>query len=442
MICSSVMALSAFLLVQVPPDGETVAETSAAEAGSSETPETAVSPKEVPTSTANDDHGDVVDVAAHLQVRPRGEKSAAGNFLGRALPSDRNQQISQRTRMVVDVAGPGVAGYGASARMSLQDVRVWGSEESVAGDFSADNVDFHEAWGQLGDVTRYVRVGRQEVALDEERLIGVLDYAQQGRAFDGLRLGYQIEDVDLTVFATRLQDGGNHDMFIAHGSKQLPGGISLAVPLIIETDAFVAEGEKGGFDGYRWTGGVYAKNDEHPLNWRAEAYLQQGYKSEANLGILAYMVGLRVGYKVDEKLAPALWFDYLSGDGDRDDDTLGAFSTLYPTNHKFYGLADHFLDIPTHTNGGGLVDVALKNTGKVGPGVLAVAVHEFMLAQQDVLGRSGAIGAEIDVLYTVALTETSYVRGGVTGFFDQGDFHIAGARTFHDWSYLELNLQF
>ena len=39
---------------------------------------------------------------------------------------------------------------------------------------------------------------------------------------------------------------------------------------------------------------------------------------------------------------------------------MKVFDTLFTTNHKFYGLADLFLNIPLQTDGRGLQDLAVK----------------------------------------------------------------------------------
>ncbi|MFW6090143.1 MAG: alginate export family protein, partial [Gemmatimonadota bacterium] len=64
----------------------------------------------------------------------------------------------------------------------------------------------------------------------------------------------------------------------------------------------------------------------------------------------------------DERASLRLWYDRLSGDDDPTDATIGAFHTLYATNHKFYGYADLFVDVPAHTGGRGLQDIALRTT--------------------------------------------------------------------------------
>ena len=38
----------------------------------------------------------------------------------------------------------------ATIRVSVQDVRTWASETGTLTDFSADNLDLHEAWAEVG----------------------------------------------------------------------------------------------------------------------------------------------------------------------------------------------------------------------------------------------------------------------------------------------------
>ena len=97
--------------------------------------------------------------------------------------------------------------------------------------------------------------------------------------------------------------------------------------------------------------------------------------------MVAFFGAARVGRKVGETQV-TLWYDYLSGDDDLGDDETKVFDTLFATNHKFYGYADFFLNIPAHTAGRGLRDMALKLKRTLRPGLsLGLDVHTFRLAQ-------------------------------------------------------------
>jgi hypothetical protein len=385
-------------------------------------------------------------VAVGLQVRPRAEKSfggrigvprAVGDLRTRGLP---NYQTTQRTR-----AGLGFAGYGVKAKVSLQDVRTWGSEADSLFDFSADNLDFHEAWMELGEGEYGLRVGRQEYDVDDQRLIGAYDWTQQGRSFDAARFDYRGDRRTLTLFASRVPTGtpagalvDKHDLFTAHLVFDL-AGVRASVPLVFQTNELLAEDERVNTieKWNRFTGGVHLKAGG-VLFWRAEGYAQTGTDQNA------FMAAARVGYEVSAALHPAISVDYLSGDSDHTDAESGTFDTLFATNHDFYGAMDRFLAIPADTAGGGLIDVALENEGRLGPGTLEVHLHQFFLAAEDQNGNSGVIGSEVDLAYSVQVHDKLDVVLGASGFIDEGDFRDArdasGANWFHDWFFLMLDL--
>ena len=393
-----------------------------------------------------------IDVVPIFQLRPRAEKSFAGPIGVPRSPTDLvgadEFRITQRTRVgLLGKMGP------VGAQIVMQDVRAWGSEANTLMDFSADSFDMHEAFFEVGSGELKLRGGRQEVNLDGQRLMGSVDWTQQGRSFDGLRLMFKSGIFGGNVFWSRQADGGNHDLFVLNPAFSL-GSVSLSVPLFLQTNDFIKRSERGMGREARWTrftGGAYVKG-EGDLAWRIESYLQAGQDNNlTEKDILAFMVGARIGYKVASALYPTLWLDFLSGDGDPADETYSTFDTLFATNHKFYGLMDRFLAIPGHTRGGGLVDLAIKNDASVGPGKLHLALHQFITPSDDRTQRSGALGFEIDLIYTVAISKNAALQGGMGLFFDQGDYKdereayqlMTGVEqdTFHDWWYLQLDVK-
>lgn len=82
---------------------------------------------------------------------------------------------------------------------SLQDVRVWGADASTINNADGARLGVHEAWGELvfansadssfsHSPVQYfaVRIGRQELVYDDQRLLGNLDWLQQGRRHDAI----------------------------------------------------------------------------------------------------------------------------------------------------------------------------------------------------------------------------------------------------------------
>ena len=103
----------------------------------------------------------------------------------------------QRVRLYFDLdVNKNVRGY-----IKLQDVRTWGIEESAAGNGTVGNlgrVDLLEGYvdlKNLGDLSSAlenisVRLGRWQWFYGDHRLIGHLNWANQGRAYDGVRIRY------------------------------------------------------------------------------------------------------------------------------------------------------------------------------------------------------------------------------------------------------------
>ena len=125
------------------------------------------------------------------QVRTRTE---IRNGLGNLVPDGSKAAgfTSQRTRMVFGYKWDRVT-FGAS----LQDVRVWGQDASSISNADGSRLMLHEGWADItlankADTTikfkwfdlMSLKIGRQELLYDDVRLIGNLDWLQQGRRFD------------------------------------------------------------------------------------------------------------------------------------------------------------------------------------------------------------------------------------------------------------------
>lgn len=102
--------------------------------------------------------------------------------------------ISQRSRINVSYRSSRVI-----FQASVQDVRVWGADASTINNADGSRLAVHEAWGELilanardsgfghSPVEYFgIRIGRQELVYDDQRLLGNLDWLQQGRRHDAI----------------------------------------------------------------------------------------------------------------------------------------------------------------------------------------------------------------------------------------------------------------
>ena len=300
--------------------------------------------------------------------------------------------------------------------IQLQDVRLWGEETSTLGDFHADNLDLHQGYFEvrsLGGSPFSIRAGRQAISLGEQRLVGAVDWAQQGRAFDGVRVTGVLGSAKAYLLGIKLAEGTaagiSHNAYLSGAYVQVVPHKGAALDLY----ALYNRSREAGLStdqvtmGLRWAGGG------SPLSYRVEGSYQIG--DRAGEDAEAYMLGAMLKASTAKNAsAIAFWYDYLSGDPDPADGKVEVFDTLFATNHKYYGYADLFLDIPTHTGGRGLQDLAVKASHKLSEGLtLAADGHAFLLAQKGSLG-SRRLAEEIDLTLTYTYSTNVAVTAGLS----------------------------
>lgn len=355
------------------------------------------------------------------QLRPRTELLHPVELrTGSGSESDRTEIFtSMRTRLsaLVEWERSDITGF-----VQLQDVRLFGEEGSTLGDFSADGLDMHQAWVQLGDFDDGLglRVGRQELALGEERLIGAVDWTQQARAFDGARghLERGLLGLDVFAFQTReILGAANNDQFGflgLYGTLDLGSERLLDLYLLLRTESETVRSTHEGT-----VGGRYAARTGR-IRYRLEAAHQFGDRQDFDVS--AHMVAASLGVDVGRDAGTVtLWYDRLSGDEEarRPD---GAFNTLFATNHAFYGIADLFLDVPGDTFDRGLEDMAVKSAWNATDDLrFTVDLHRFealhATSEFSPVGEATHLGEELDITVTRALDTGVRLGGGFAYVF-------------------------
>lgn len=359
------------------------------------------------------------------QVRPRME--IRNGY--RVLPTDHTDDgvmfISQRSRL-------GIA-YSSDPRLMLtlivQDVRTWGDELNTTSDYSANNFDIYRAFVDLKPDSQWtLRIGRQGIGYDEERILGDADWSQQGRAHDAVRVmwdnGRQAvhagwahhEQGEPTRHVTYTITSNYQDL--AFVWLQTREKNSSASALIVYDDyELYGTSMTPGVPTQRWTAGAFLQSRKGDTHGRVEAYWQTGAREtitdEADIN--AYMFGIELDQSIG-KSSVMLWYDYLSGDDKPLDDKSTVFDPTYHTGHRNYGWADYFTNIPIDTYGRGLQDFALKlKTPLAGTSVLDIHFHYFVLAEpfETFQGKDkSALGFEADMMATIPLMKNVRLLGG------------------------------
>ena len=175
------------------------------------------------------------------------------------------------------------------------------------------------------------------------------------------------------------------------------------------------------------------------------AYFQGG-KTENNLAQSAFMVNVYAEKKI-KKIALGLGADYLSGNSDGTKATENhTFSTLYATNHKFYGYMDYFLAIPTDTKQGGLLDLYLRADCALSKTIsTTLDVHHFSLANDYNLGTEfkKTLGTEADLLLDYKPSPLIHLQCGYAYLFATENMeHLkdGNANETNTWAYIMLKV--
>ena len=296
-----------------------------------------------------------------------------------------------------------------------------------------DTFDLRQAYGEFGTTTTMVRVGRQELAFGEERLIGGVNWLNNARSFDAGRLTIKRKGVQVDAFAASVvtiqpdafdKSGGGNALYGTYVALSTLVPKQAVEPFFFWRQSRGLAAELGGTatlhqatTGLRIAGKLPASFD-----YCGEAALQTG--SVGPDSISAWASHSVIGRTFDgASLKPRLFaeFNHASGDANAKDGTRGTFDQLYPTGHDKYGLADQvgWRNI-NHVRTG----VELKPTSKwqVSGGYhsywLASATDALYSAAGAVVARSSAgtagryVGQEVDAQTTYVYSPQLQIAGG------------------------------
>jgi hypothetical protein len=248
-----------------------------------------------------------------------------------------------------------------------QDIREIGgsrpNEVGVAAAEGDDVFDILKAFVQIGNAKKGMSatIGRQFLSYGDQRLVGPLEWLNQARTFDAVKLRYTAQKWSLDAFVsspvTFRDHMWNQSPFLDNDESQndMFSGLYLStlfVPFNKTTDFYVfhkRDDGNGSFGPIRGdtsflTFGTLWKGDPTKLggfDYETEMAYQTGEVSGRNLSAFAGHWGAGYNWlKSSWKPRIGIQYNYSPGDGDPNDGDLGTFQNLYPTNHLFYGYMD------------------------------------------------------------------------------------------------------
>ena len=340
--------------------------------------------------------------------------------------------FSQRSRVGILYKGEAKA----RAFLQLQDVRTWGDETHTSTDASADKFDLHQGYLDLIPNENWTfRIGRQEIAYDDDRLLGTGNWNQSGRSHDAVRVMWQSgksaihaawahnERGEPLSWSPYLNNPNYQDLAFLRAATVCDRGNANLLFIFDSYDPQFPDAT-GAANAYRWTGGMYSKGQVAGVELRGEGYYQAGRREvtiqnfplRRVFDIRAFMVGLSA-MRDFGVIGTTLWYDYLSRDDELTRNQFESFDPMYGTFHKYYGWVDYFISFPADTRGLGLQDLALKFTAD-GPSIATTQMdfHYFWLAETSAeLGIDDRhLGFEADLMITIPLLKTLSLSGGAS----------------------------
>ena len=311
------------------------------------------------------------ELKVSAELKPRFE--ARHGFGTLASPDDEAALfVSQRTRLNIDFSTDKYQVF-----MAIQNVGVWG-DVSTLSKSDKNGTSFHQMWGQYNFNEKFaMKLGRQEISYDDQRIFGAVDWAQQARSHDALifkikpgqksklDVGFALNANGETNFKEDYSVNQYKSMQFAwfHTNFSENMGLSLlflnnGMPYDKQDpdDNQITEKKTT----YSQTIGGRFTYNRNRFDFNTAAYFQGGSTpggvTNGSQDLSAYYLTANANYKVLDVLKLGAGFELLSGnDQDGDVSKSNAFNPFYGTNHKFNGWMDYFY-VGNHANNVGLID--------------------------------------------------------------------------------------
>ena len=342
-----------------------------------------------------------------------------------------------------------------SMGVSGQNVSVWGSRPQIEnkGDFM-----LNEAWAKLSHNNFFAQIGRQQLAYDDDRILGTLDWNQSGRWHDVLKMGYEDTNNKLHLilgynntsesirngqyFAGAQPYKRMQTLWYQYDTKSSFAASFILLNLGLESGTpATGVNEAMAKTSYMQTIGTNLSYGHDALKLLGTFYYQTG-KNKAEDNVAAYMWAVKGAYAINPMVSFAAGLDYLSGQDDSEKST--AFDPLYGTHHKFYGAMDYFYAsaYPSYGLFDKYASLILKPIKKL---TLDFTYHHFSSSQSIVVGdnKKKGLGSEIDFTFTYAVRPYVTLQGGYSTMLGTEAFSVAKGgdhSRWQDWGWLSLNI--
>ena len=330
---------------------------------------------------------------------------------------------------------------------AVQSIGVWGDVSNLARN-DKNGTSFHQAYGVYRFSPKFaMKLGRQEISYDDQRILGAVDWAQQARSHDALvfkikpgeksalDLGFALNANGETLFKEDYEVNQYKSMQYAWYHTNFNNNLGLSLlflnnGLTYDKEINAADSEQKVTYSQTIGGRLTYKKDRLSLD--AATYYQGGNTPNApktdNIDLSAYYLSANASYGVLEGLRLGAGFELLSGnDQGSDGQESNAFSPFYGTNHKFNGWMDYFY-VGNHGNNVGLLDIYAPIVFQKDKARFRLIPH-FFSADGSILENDGSkadsyLGTEIDFEFRYELVKNVMLFAGYSHMFASDSMEI------------------
>jgi hypothetical protein len=337
--------------------------------------------------------------------------------------------VIQRSRLFLDYKKDNL-----SFLFAVQDIRNWGQDALSANN---NNMGVLEAWAKYSFNDKIsIKLGRQQIKYDDERLIAASNWTDQGIAHDIAVVQYENKvetfkaDMGMAmnnnaVYTNYLSDYTVKNykylgyLWLDKTFADNTLDISLMSVMDVNQKPLSAHNLNS-----RFTIGPNINYKKGKLKMSGIFYYQGGRIADGKK-VNANFFSAKIGYKIAKNLELAVAFDHYSGT-DYKDTTLSktkttSFDKLYGTSHSFLGYMDYFTgNAADITKGSGINDFYIRATYDFKEKHSLEATYHmynldkayFSIPKKASIAIDKNLGSEIDLIYTYKHSKTLNVNLG------------------------------
>lgn len=374
--------------------------------------------------------------------------------------TDPGMAVSQRTRLNFKFEHNNL-----KTLISIQDVSIWG-DQTTRSNRGSNGLMIHQAWAEYNFFDNFsIKLGRQELAYDNQRLLGRNDWSQGARRHDAFLLKYnpteklqfhgiaafnQTNDADTGTFYTL----NNYKTLQAIWAQYKLQDFSASLIFINDGKAFnktdslkTTQTTK-----YSQTVGPFIKYNKNNFEASSAAYYQFG-KTEKNIEKSAWFFGGDIAYRISKVLKIGVGTQIISG---ADFNKIGSqnskspvFSLLYAGAHNCNGWMDYFYSSSPHGDVG-LKDFYLPIFINYRKFEIQIQNHYYqsfgtIYNIENNEKMSSELGFEMGVMVTYPVSTNLQFLAGYSQIFPTASLQYikgTGDRYFtQNWAWVSLNFQ-